>query len=84
MDIWTSADRFDAERSSESTFVALIARRKLIDCLRSTKCRPQLVNSPESVQHLANQAELKLYLSLEIRQIIKSMNLVSSTQSNSL
>ena len=29
--LWTVADRFDPEIASESTFVAMIARRRLID-----------------------------------------------------
>jgi RNA polymerase sigma-70 factor (ECF subfamily) len=34
LEIWKSADRFDATQGSEVTFVATIARRRLIDRLR--------------------------------------------------
>lgn len=37
--IWQVADRFDANLSSESTFIAMIARRRLIDLYR--KRRPE-------------------------------------------
>ncbi len=41
--VWRSAGRFDASRSSEATFVATIARRRLIDRLRAAGTRPQAV-----------------------------------------
>lgn len=34
LDLWRSASRFDAERSSEVAFVAMVARRRLIDLTR--------------------------------------------------
>jgi RNA polymerase sigma factor (sigma-70 family) len=34
LDIWKNAGRFDEEQSSETTFIAMIARRRLIDRLR--------------------------------------------------
>ena len=39
VEIWKNADRFDAEQASETTFVALIARRRLIDRLRRANRR---------------------------------------------
>jgi len=38
-DVWRSASRFDPTRGSERVFVALIARRRLIDRLRSMRAR---------------------------------------------
>ena len=40
IDLWKSAGRFDPSRSSESTFVGMIARRRLIDRRRSRARRP--------------------------------------------
>lgn len=34
--LWQNAARFDAERASEVTFIAMIARRRLVDRLRRT------------------------------------------------
>ncbi|MEO0974335.1 MAG: sigma-70 family RNA polymerase sigma factor, partial [Pseudomonadota bacterium] len=34
IEIWRSAAKFDAEKASETTFVAMIARRRYIDRLR--------------------------------------------------
>lgn len=40
MDIWKSAGRYRATAGAESTFVAMIARRRMIDRLRRKKTRP--------------------------------------------
>jgi RNA polymerase sigma-70 factor (ECF subfamily) len=39
VDMWRYASRFDATRGSESVFVAILARRKLIDRMRRQKRR---------------------------------------------
>ena len=39
LSIWKSAEKFDAARSSEKTFVAMIARRRIIDRRRSAQRR---------------------------------------------
>ncbi len=40
IDVWTHAGRFDPSKASETTFVATIARRRLIDRLRKQGRRP--------------------------------------------
>ena len=40
IDVWRSAARFDEARGAEVTFVAMIARRRLIDRLRQSRRRP--------------------------------------------
>ncbi|MCK6486484.1 MAG: sigma-70 family RNA polymerase sigma factor [Phycisphaerae bacterium] len=40
IDLWRSADRFDPNVASEPTFVAMIARRRLIDSKRRRTRRP--------------------------------------------
>lgn len=49
LDLWKSASRFDPARASEKTFVAMVARRRLIDLLRRTERRPQLTALPENI-----------------------------------
>ncbi len=41
LDLWRNGARFDPARSSEIAFVAMLARRRLIDRARSAKRRPQ-------------------------------------------
>ena len=48
--VWKSADRFDPEVAGESTYIAMIARRRMIDQLRKQGRRPAtqaLEGSPE-------------------------------------
>jgi RNA polymerase sigma-70 factor (ECF subfamily) len=41
IEIWKSAERFDPAQGSETAFVAMIARRRLIDRLRRAGRRPR-------------------------------------------
>ena len=47
IDLWKSAERFDASIASETTFVAMIARRRLIDRNRRRQRRPPMPTLPE-------------------------------------
>jgi RNA polymerase sigma-70 factor (ECF subfamily) len=49
IDLWKSAPRFDASIASETTFVAMIARRRLIDRGRRKMRRPEVPQIPETV-----------------------------------
>jgi RNA polymerase sigma-70 factor (ECF subfamily) len=40
--LWKSADRYDPGTAKESTFVAMVARRRLIDRMRKTGRRPDI------------------------------------------
>jgi RNA polymerase sigma-70 factor (ECF subfamily) len=44
VDLWRSADRFDPLVAEEITFVAMIARRRVIDRLRQRSVLPQAVS----------------------------------------
>ena len=41
LDLWRSASRFDPRVASEATFVAMIARRRLVDQRRQRQRRPE-------------------------------------------
>lgn len=41
LEIWKSANRYDSSMGKESTFIATIARRRLIDRVRASNRRPQ-------------------------------------------
>jgi len=40
--LWSSASRYDSNKASETTFVAMLARRRLIDRLRKSKRQPHM------------------------------------------
>lgn len=46
VDIWRSAARYDPSLASEATFIAMIARRRLIDRRRRQSRRPEEVSAP--------------------------------------
>jgi RNA polymerase sigma-70 factor (ECF subfamily) len=63
--LWKSADRFDSSKSSEMTFVAMIARRRLIDLNRKRQTASRAISSqpmdtvdPVSVDDPSAQVEL--------------------------
>ena len=63
IDLWKSADRFDPAKASGHGFVAMIARRRLIDRRRRMDRRPKLMEMPEGLEastqeHLDTQARL--------------------------
>lgn len=53
VDLWKSAARFDPSIASETTFVAMIARRRLIDRGRRRQRRIDAASLPEAVQPVA-------------------------------
>lgn len=52
VDLWKSAGRFDPAVASEAAFVAVIARRRLIDRRRQSRRRPDVEPLPEAVEAL--------------------------------
>jgi RNA polymerase sigma-70 factor (ECF subfamily) len=59
VDLWKHAGRFDPRANSEPAFITVVARRCMLDRLRSAKPRPQLKPSPDSMasseQHTASE-----------------------------
>lgn len=50
VDVWRYAGRFDPARSSEATFIAMIARRRLVDRHRRQACRPPCARLEENAE----------------------------------
>ena len=57
VDVWKSADRFRPDRASEPTFIAMIARRRLIDRLRTRERRPQTTVMTDDMDFADDQYE---------------------------
>jgi RNA polymerase sigma-70 factor (ECF subfamily) len=49
LELWKSASRYDASIGKESTFIATIARRRLIDRFRASSRRPETQEYDDSV-----------------------------------
>ena len=70
LDLWRSASRYDPERSSEPAFVAMIARRRLVDLRRRRARRDgdeELVE--DVVSGKIGSAELRVEASLAARAL---------------
>ncbi|MEP6703390.1 MAG: RNA polymerase sigma factor [Acidobacteriota bacterium] len=74
VDIWKNAERFDSSQSSETTFVAMIARRRLIDRIRYSARRL----SPDSLEDVlaepASRADQTMQTSIEANEAAKALD----------
>ena len=52
--LWQNAGRFDESKGSEKLFIAMLARRRLIDRLRKTRIEPPMDSSPEILDSLTD------------------------------
>jgi RNA polymerase sigma-70 factor (ECF subfamily) len=71
VEIWKNAERFDETKSSETTYVAMIARRRLIDRLRKTARQPK-IDSFEDILVEPSKDET-IQTSIEAKQAAKAM-----------
>lgn len=61
VDVWKNAERFDPSQSSETTFVAMIARRRIIDRIRYSQRRL----APDSLEDILNEPASRVDVSLQ-------------------
>jgi RNA polymerase sigma-70 factor (ECF subfamily) len=80
VDIWKNAGRFDPNQASETTFVAMIARRRIIDKVRYAKRRI----SPDSLEDVlaepSDGSDRKMQTSIEAREAAKALNALRPEQ----
>ena len=74
LDIWKNAGKFDAAKSSETTFIAMIARRRLIDRLRYSERRPAAHSLDDIVSEPADRSDKKIQLSVEAEQAARALD----------
>lgn len=73
IDIWKNAARFDETQSSETTFVAMIARRRLIDRLRKTNRQPNTDSLEDILAEPSNGKDNDLQVSVEAKEAAQAM-----------
>ena len=80
VDIWKNAERFDPTQSSETTFVAMIARRRIIDRIRYSARRI----SPDSLEDIlaepASRAHQNMQTSIEANEAAKALDALRPEQ----
>lgn len=59
IDVWRSASRFDESLSSEESFVALIARRRLVDRFRRVERKPVTTSLPAELPAAGDASQIE-------------------------
>ncbi len=80
IDIWKYAGRFDAAKSAESSFIVLLARRRLIDRLRKFNRQPKVFFLDEIANNQSDGWEKKLQMQIEIQQAVQELNKLNPQQ----
>ncbi len=73
IEIWKNAERFDETQSSETTFIAMIARRRLIDRLRYNNRRLAPEYIEDSLTEPSNHYDEQMQISVEAKQAARAM-----------
>ncbi len=73
VDIWKNAARFDETRSSEITFIAMIARRRIIDRIRHSARRISADSLDDVLLEPFTRADKKMQMSIEAQQAAEAM-----------
>lgn len=73
IDIWKNAARFDQTQASETTFVAMIARRRLIDRLRKTNRQPNVGSLEDILVEPSKDLAQHMQMSVEAREAAEAM-----------
>lgn len=73
VDIWKNASRFDETLSSETTFIAMIARRRLIDKIRYSSRRISPDSLDDIIKEPFTRADETLQTGIEAEQAADAM-----------
>jgi len=73
VDVWKNADRFDEAKSSETTFVAMIARRRLIDRIRYSTRRISADSLDDVLLEPFTRADKDMQVSIEAQQAAEAV-----------
>lgn len=70
MEIWQNAARYDSTKSAETTFISIIARRRLIDRLRKIYRQPQIDSLENSFKIGQSNFEEKIQTEMEAKRAL--------------
>jgi len=74
LDVWKNAARFDPSQASETTFIAMIARRRLIDRIRHGQRRISAGSIDEMLTEPSVRTDRTLQTNVEAQEAAKAMN----------
>lgn len=80
LDVWKNAGRFDAAQSSETTYIAMIARRRLIDRIRFSARRITADALDDVMAEPVDRSDKTMQISLEANDAVKALNALRPEQ----
>lgn len=73
IDVWKNAERFDHAQASETTFIAMIARRRLIDRMRKRSRQPGIDSLEDILAEPFENKDLEMQVSIEAKEAAQAM-----------
>lgn len=73
VDIWKNAGRFDESKASETTFIAMIARRRLIDRIRYSSRRVSAGSLDDILSEPFTRADKEMQMCVEAKQAAEAI-----------
>ena len=80
IDIWKNAERFDENQSSETTFIAMIARRRIIDRIRKSNRRISADSFDDVLSEPESRGDRKIEISVEAGEAAEALRTLKPEQ----
>ncbi len=80
IDIWKNAERFNETQASEVTFIAMIARRRLIDRLRKNKRQISVEAIEDLITEPSKSFSDQMHNSIEAKKVLEAFTLLRPEQ----
>ena len=80
VDVWKHAGRFDEAQASETTFIAMIARRRIIDKIRYSTRRISADSLDDILLEPFNRADKAMQVSVEANEAAKAVETLRPEQ----
>ena len=80
VDLWKNAARFDETQASETTFIAMIARRRVIDKIRHSARRISADSLDDVLLEPFTRSDKALQISVEAEEAAKAMRTLRPEQ----
>lgn len=80
IDVWKNARRYDESQSSETTFIAMIARRRLIDRIRYSNRRISAESLEDTLTEPITRSDKEMQICVEAKEAAEAMNALRPEQ----
>jgi RNA polymerase sigma factor (sigma-70 family) len=80
IEVWKNAERFDESKASETTFIAMIARRRIIDKIRYSTRRISADSLDDVLLEPFTRADKQMQVSIEANQAAEAMRTLRPEQ----